>query len=127
MLVTGRLVHGNGNPQSPEYNSLADICFGDGLVEIRLPWLMLNFSDPSAVQIHDDYHDIAACDPMRSLSFGSESGKMAERFPCSQGLHDVCGRKYFLPADTGLYPNDCVYQVQKTQTGVGENQENQAV
>lgn len=54
---TGRLVHGNANPQSSEYNSLADICFGDNLVEIRLPWLMLNFSNPSAMQIHDDYYD----------------------------------------------------------------------
>lgn len=54
---TGHLVHGNGNPQSPEYHSLTDICFGEDRVEIRLPWLMLNFSNPSAMQIHGDYYD----------------------------------------------------------------------
>lgn len=54
---TGRLVHGNGNPQSPEYDSRTDICFGKDLVEIRLPWLMLNFSNPAKMQIHDDYYD----------------------------------------------------------------------
>ena len=53
---TGRLVPGNGNPESPEYHSLADICFGKDMVEIRLPWLMLNFSNPSARKIHGDYY-----------------------------------------------------------------------
>lgn len=53
---TGRLVHGNGNPQSAAYNSLADFCFGEDLVELRLPWMLLNFSNPSEMQVHDDYY-----------------------------------------------------------------------
>ncbi|MCL2426747.1 MAG: hypothetical protein FWD05_10480 [Oscillospiraceae bacterium] len=53
---TGILTHGIGNPASPNFNSLADFYFGDNLVEIRLPWMMLNFYDPSYMQVHDDYY-----------------------------------------------------------------------
>jgi len=52
---TGRLTHGIGDPNSPRFNSLADFIFGENLVEIRLPWSLLNFFDPSLMQVHDDY------------------------------------------------------------------------
>lgn len=48
---TGKLLFGNGNPTSKEYNSLADFYRKDGIVELRLPWLMLNVKDPSQKQI----------------------------------------------------------------------------
>lgn len=57
MAETGALVHGNGNPASPDFDSLADYCFGDGFVEVRIPWQMLNFSDPSKMMVHDDYYE----------------------------------------------------------------------
>lgn len=57
MGSTGILREGNGNPASDEFDSLADYCFGDGFVEIRIPWQMLNFSDPSTMKIHDDYYE----------------------------------------------------------------------
>lgn len=53
---TGRLVYGNGNPASEHYNSLADFCYGDGFVEVRIPWQLLNFSNPSKMEVHDDYY-----------------------------------------------------------------------
>lgn len=53
---TGILVCGNGNPASPDFNSLADLCYGDGFLEVRIPWQMLNFSNPSNLKIHDDYY-----------------------------------------------------------------------
>ena len=54
---TGLLTYGNANPDSPEFNSLADfICSGDD-IEIKLPWQILNFADPSRMTIHDDYYD----------------------------------------------------------------------
>ena len=28
----------------------------DDVIEIRIPWGLLNFSDPSNMQIHDDYY-----------------------------------------------------------------------
>ena len=56
VFQTGKLTYGNGNPQAENYDSLADfICSGD-YVELRIPWQLLNFSDPSRLQIHDDYY-----------------------------------------------------------------------
>lgn len=54
---TGMLVHGNGDPTSDEYNSLADFCFGEDCVEVRLPWLLINVGDPSHMLAHRDYYD----------------------------------------------------------------------
>ena len=54
---TGKLTYGNANPQSPDFNSLADFtCSGD-YIEVKLPWQLLNFADPSRMEIHDDYYD----------------------------------------------------------------------
>lgn len=54
---TGLLTYGNANPDSPDFNSLADfICCGDD-IELKLPWQLLNFADPSHMEIHDDYYD----------------------------------------------------------------------
>ena len=53
---TGRLVRGNGDSASDQYNSLADFCFGANCVEIRLPWLLLNVGDPAAMGVHRDYY-----------------------------------------------------------------------
>lgn len=53
---TGLLTYGNANPSSPAFNSLADfICQGD-YIEVKLPWQLLNFADPSRMEIHDDYY-----------------------------------------------------------------------
>jgi len=53
---TGKLRHGNADPASPSYDSLADFCYGADCVEIRIPWQLLNFSNPSEMKIHDDYY-----------------------------------------------------------------------
>lgn len=56
MLETGELRHGNANPRSSDYDSLADYCYGDGCLEVRIPWQLLNFSNPSEQKVHDDYY-----------------------------------------------------------------------
>lgn len=53
---TGRLVHGNGNPQSKDYNSLTDFNKEGDSLEIRIPWALLNFSNPLRRTIHDDFY-----------------------------------------------------------------------
>ncbi|MCD7722326.1 MAG: hypothetical protein LUH82_00025 [Clostridiales bacterium] len=54
---TGILTYGNANPQSDDFNSLADFIFNGDYIEIKLPWQLLNFSNPSEMMIHDDYYE----------------------------------------------------------------------
>ncbi len=47
----GLLKHGNTDPDSPEYDSLADFYVENNILEIRIPWMMLGFTDPSTHQV----------------------------------------------------------------------------
>ena len=53
---TGTMTYGISDPASSAYNSLADFCAGDGFVELRIPWMLLNFADPSAGKILANLH-----------------------------------------------------------------------
>lgn len=53
---TGVLRYGISNPDSIAFDSLADFCAGDGFVELRIPWMLLNFADPSSGKILADLH-----------------------------------------------------------------------
>lgn len=45
---TGRLREGNANPESEDYDSLADFYINDeGGLELRIPWLLIQSRDPS--------------------------------------------------------------------------------
>jgi hypothetical protein len=57
VFETGNLTYGNANPESEDFNSLADFNSSGDYIEIKLPWQILNFSDPSRMTIHDDYFD----------------------------------------------------------------------
>lgn len=54
---TGKLRYGNANPSSDDFDSLADFIANGDYIEVKLPWQLLNFSDPSRMAIHDDYYD----------------------------------------------------------------------
>lgn len=53
---TGKLKFGIGNPSSDKFNSLSDFYYDSGCLEIRIPWQLLNVSDPSSKQILDDFY-----------------------------------------------------------------------
>lgn len=55
--ATGALRFGNADPAAQGYDSLADFAASGEDIELRLPWALLNFADPSRMQIHDDYYD----------------------------------------------------------------------
>ena len=61
---TGKLVHGNANPSNEDYNSVSDFYIGDDYIEIRIPWGLLNFMDPSTNQIMDDIYENYKAQPM---------------------------------------------------------------
>lgn len=54
---TGLLTYGNASPKAKNFNSLADFCFHGEYVELKLPWQILNFSNPSDMTVHDDYYE----------------------------------------------------------------------
>lgn len=54
---TGLLKYGNANPKSSEFDSLADFISEGDYIEIKIPWQLFNFADPSKMEIHDDYYD----------------------------------------------------------------------
>ena len=69
---TGALTLGNANPESKDYNSLADFCYGRDCVEIKLPWQLLNFANPAEMMIHDDYYEHYGVEltKLKEMSFG---------------------------------------------------------
>lgn len=83
---TGKLTYGNANPKADDFNSLGDFYFGSNFVEIKIPWRLLNFSDPVEMKIHDDYYENYGVEPLKidHLNVGvggtSEEIKM-EKFP----------------------------------------------
>lgn len=54
---TGLLTYGNANPKADNFNSLADFIFNGDYIELKLPWQLLNFANPSEMMIHDDYYE----------------------------------------------------------------------
>lgn len=54
---TGELIEGNGNPESEKYNSLADYSWtNDGVIELRIPWLLIQSKDPSRKEFMGDLY-----------------------------------------------------------------------
>lgn len=89
---TGELMHGNSNPSSSDYNSLADyfVNFEEGTLEVRIPWLLLNVKDPSQLKATGDLYKDGAEAELAIEGIGvaasveMENGKM-ETLPRSSG------------------------------------------
>ncbi|PZE19593.1 hypothetical protein [Paenibacillus xerothermodurans] len=50
-VSAGKLARGTTNPESPEFNSLAMWQMQGQTLELRIPWMLLGFSDPSSLQV----------------------------------------------------------------------------
>ena len=85
LFQTGLLTYGNANPSSNDFNSLAVFMAGDGFVEIKLPWQLLNFMDPSRMMIHDDYYEHYGVEKLEIdriyIGLGNGSESRIEMYP----------------------------------------------
>ena len=70
-IETGKLRHGNADPESPEFDSRADFCIKGDVTEIRLPWLLLNIPKPNVKMcIADLYaHDEITYEAISDITF----------------------------------------------------------
>lgn len=52
----GYFHHGDTNPNSTTFDSNADYYLSDHTLEVRIPWQLLNFYDPTTGKIIDDFY-----------------------------------------------------------------------
>lgn len=92
VFETGKLLYGNGNPTSPTYMSLADFYASKDGVEIRIPWQLLNMSDPSDLLIHGDYYEHYGVEvmPLKEMYVGVGKNEPIR-------MHEKKLKKYRLP------------------------------
>lgn len=60
---TGKLTFGNSDPTADDYQSMADFCYDNGCLEIRIPWQLLNVMDPSNKKIMNDFYTVQSISP----------------------------------------------------------------
>ncbi len=53
---TGKLKYGIGNHTNPDFDSLSDFYINGDTIELRIPWMLLNFMDPSNKEIISDMY-----------------------------------------------------------------------
>ena len=52
-VEVGRMTEGVTDPKSPEFDNLADWYVRDDVLEIRIPWMLMGFTDPSSLRVWD--------------------------------------------------------------------------
>lgn len=84
-LETGRFVRGNTNPTANDYNDLADWYSVNQTLEIRIPWMLLGFMDPSkrqvwAYPVHDNPYLVALTSQQMRIQFVSVKNTTVQRY-----------------------------------------------
>ncbi|MBD0259985.1 MAG: hypothetical protein ICV83_30065, partial [Cytophagales bacterium] len=51
--VVGKMQPGISDPRDPRYNSLADWYAEGEVLEVRIPWTLLGYTDPSSLRVWD--------------------------------------------------------------------------
>lgn len=83
---TGKLTYGIGNPKGGKaYNSAADYYIGKDYIEVRIPWALMNFMDPSTKKVKGDFYEnfnvlpISIDDVGIGLTVKDKSGNIQKR------------------------------------------------
>lgn len=85
-VEVGKLRAGNTNPDSGQYDSLADFIVVGDEIEMRIPWLMLQISNPGKHQVIDDFYQTDEINhiTVEEMKVGIsviEEGKMRSQLP----------------------------------------------
>ncbi|MBH0170074.1 hypothetical protein [Fictibacillus sp. 18YEL24] len=131
---TGKLRFGNGNPEDKDYDSLTDVSVNEkeGVIEIRIPWLLLNVKDPSLHEVMGDMWKgtLSASEKTEGFAIGAytykANGVVSDSLPQSKegmiSLQNV--RKYMWNEwDEPVYQErlkQSYYELQKTFGNVKE-------
>jgi len=79
---TGRLMHGNANHRSADFNSLADFYINpkNRSIELRIPWQLFNVADPSTRTVIGDLYeyDYFFFDPVQIEGFNFELFRISD-------------------------------------------------
>ncbi|WP_156010849.1 hypothetical protein [Streptococcus ruminantium] len=78
VFETGKLRVGNSQRGAEDFDSRSDIYFGKDVVEVRIPWQLLNFSNPAQGKIHDDYYMHYGVSEMRIDQIGIGIGQLRQ-------------------------------------------------
>ncbi|WP_042347103.1 hypothetical protein [Bacillus massiliigorillae] len=86
---TGKLRQGNSNPESKDYDSLADYYINEekGIIELRIPWLLIQAKDPSQKEFTGDLYEngLNASTLIEKLNIGilfeNEEGTITDSLP----------------------------------------------
>ncbi|MDX6381580.1 MAG: hypothetical protein QOI57_2604, partial [Rubrobacteraceae bacterium] len=62
----GVLKSGVTDPESTEFNNLADWYSKGNVLEIRIPWMLLGFTDPSAHKVWDNLYSAGEISPVET-------------------------------------------------------------
>lgn len=52
-MTVGKLTRGTSNRSSEDFNSLTSWQYSGKEIELRIPWMLLGFADPSSLQVVD--------------------------------------------------------------------------
>ena len=101
---------GSLDRQSPFYNSLADIFFVDNIVELRIPWTLINFTDPSSKMVlwkdKDGVARKTAGVKIMVVSYKPEEGYLfAKSTGVENNITDTLPER-LIPQDIKTYPWD---------------------
>lgn len=62
---TGKLLIGDANPSHNNFNSLSDFAINGNIIELRIPWQLLNIMDPSTKMAINDFYNKKEIAPLK--------------------------------------------------------------